>query len=44
MFFDKEEINFIQKELNYLIFEEIDENGKNYLLDNSYKDLIQNIL
>ena len=43
MFFDKEEINFIKKELNYLIFEEIDENGKNYLLDSSYKDLIQNI-
>ena len=44
MFFLKEEIDFIKKELKYIIFEEIDENGKNYYIDNSYKDLIQNIL
>ena len=43
MFFDQEEIDFIEKELYYLIFVETDENGENYVMDTSYKDLIQNI-
>ena len=44
MFFLKEEIDFIKKELKYIIFEEIDEKGKYYYLDDSYKGLIQKIL
>jgi len=40
IFFNEEEIKFIKKELNYLIFVEIDKKGKNYFIDSSYKKLI----
>ena len=44
MFFEKDEINLITSDLKYIIFEEKDKKGKNYLLDGSYINLIQNIL
>ena len=44
MFFFKDEIDFIKKDLKYIIFEERDEKGKNYFLEDSYKDIIQKIL
>ena len=48
IFFDIEEIDFIKKNLKYLIFEEIDEidekEKKNYTIDSSFKDLIIEIM
>ena len=44
IFFSEEEIDFIKKEMKYLIFEEKGKNRNNFYIDNSYKDLIQNIL
>ena len=43
IFFNEEEIEFIKKELNYLIFVEIDEKGNNYYIDSSFKNLILEI-
>ena len=44
IFFEREEISFIEKNLNYLIFQENDSHGKNYLIDNSFKSIIKQIL
>jgi hypothetical protein len=44
VFFEKDEISLIKNELNFIIFCEKDEKGKSYSLDNSFKDLIKELL
>ena len=44
MFFTEDEIKFIDKEINYLILQEIDNHGKIYYLDDSFRNIIIKIL
>ena len=44
MFLENNEIKFIQNELKNMIFYETDKYGKNYTIDSSFKDIIENIL
>ena len=43
IFFNKKEIDLIEKRLNLIIFAENDENGKNYVLDSSFRNLIKSL-
>ena len=44
MYFEKEEISLIKNDLNFIIFCEQDEKGKNYSLDSSFKEIIKKVI